>query len=78
MAKRIIEIVEPPAAMIMWDEFASAIKSNWDKPADLHRFLGGGKSSAYRVWDGEPIGVLAFLRICKKMNQSPLHFFAER
>lgn len=46
---------------------------------DLWRAMGKkGKQTAYRAYDGESVGVVTFLKLCKWFNLNPFDYYMER
>jgi hypothetical protein len=75
-----IKIYSPPAAAIDWQAFSDCIIcTRWGSAYELWDDLGRtSKSTAYNAWNGKPIGLIPFLRICKKMRVDPTSFLMER
>lgn len=76
-----LQIYEPPVAMIDWAAFSDCIITNrWGSLAGFEQDMGLSHHMAFRAWHGHPIGVLPFLRICKRAipKLDPLSFLVER
>lgn len=75
-----MEIYEPPAAAIDWAQFASDVKleGRITKPIHIKDTFGFSQSTVMAIWRGKPVGLMPFLRICKRFKLSPLSYLMER
>src|SRR3546814_19519526 len=73
-----VKIQSPPAVAIDWRYFWYCVRDTWAKRFDMKKALPGlANSTLDNVWHGRPVGVLPFLRICKRMKMDPFKFRVE-
>ena len=75
-----VRIYSPPAAAIDWAQFASDVKKEGriTKPIHIKEMFGFSQSTVMAVWQGKPVGLVPYLRICKRLKMSPTLYLMER
>src|SRR3546814_7615877 len=74
-----VKIQSPPAVAIDWRYFWYCVRDTWAKRFDMKKALPGlANSTLDNVWHGRPVGLIPFLRICKRMKMDPFKFLVER
>lgn len=75
-----IRIYSPPAAAIDWGSFASDVKKKGriTKPIHIKEMFGFSQSTVMAVWQGKSIGLIPYLRVCKRLKMSPTQYLMER
>lgn len=76
-----MKIYSPPPAAIDWPMFASDVKLEGRITRPIHireTFDLHSQSTVMAVWQGKPIGLIPYLRICKQLGLNPLKYFMER
>src|SRR3546814_4245517 len=74
-----VKIQSPPAVAIDWRYFWYCVRDTWAKRFDMKKALPGlANSTLDNVWHGRPVGLIPFLRICKRMKLDTLKFLVER
>lgn len=73
-------ISEPPAAMIDWSQWTSDVKLNgrFTRPIHIKEMFGLSQSTVMAVWQGKPVGLIPFLRICKRLKLEATSYVVER
>jgi len=63
-----------------WSQFSSDVKKRGRITRPIHikeMFDFGSQSTVMAVWQGKPIGLIPYLRICKQLKLKPLNYFVE-
>lgn len=70
----------PPPIVMDWPKFAADVKLHGRMTRPIHikeAFDFGSQSTVMAVWQGKPIGLVPYLRICKQLKLNPLKYFTE-
>jgi hypothetical protein len=63
---------------IDWESFSCCILStHWSRLVDFRNEFNLSQSTAWNAWHGKPIGLIPFLRICKRMDIPAENFLVE-
>ena len=75
-----VKIVEPPAAVVDWSQWASDVKleGRITRPIHIKEMFGFSQSTVMAIWQGKPVGLVPFLRVCKRLKMSPTKYLWER
>lgn len=72
-------IIEPPAAAIDWNRFAAVVRETWPSPKAMRDSLGlRSQSTVMAAWNAKSIGLVPYLRICRRAGMNPFACFIER
>ena len=72
-------IIEPPAAAIDWNRFQYLVRETWPSPKVFRESMGlRSQATVMNAWNGKSIGLLPYLRICRKMGANPFACLIER
>lgn len=64
--------------MVDFGMLSRDVRNHWPTQYAFNQAMRFGGSTRNAAWHGKPLGVVAFLRICKAINQQPLAYLVER
>lgn len=70
----------PPPAAIDWEMFARDVRKIGRITRPIHikeMFSFGSQSTVMAIWNGNPIGLIPYLRVCQMLKLPPLKYFME-
>ena len=76
-----MRIYEPPPVAIDWGMFANDVKLHGriTRPKHIREMFGlGSQSTVMAVWQGKPVGLIPYLRICNQLKLNPFKYYVER